>query len=56
MIEDAASGALALAMVASFVLIVAGVKLALDPESRRRGLLMVAAAVVLIMNVMIVTV
>ena len=56
MIEDATSGALALAMVASFVLIVAGVKLALDPESRRRGLLMVAAAVVLIMNVMIVTV
>ena len=56
MIEDVTSGALALAMVASFVLIVAGVKLAIDRRRRRRGLLMVAAAAVLIMNVMIVTV
>ena len=51
-----ASGALALAMVAALILAGGGVKLALDRQSRGRGLLMIAAALVLLMNVMIWTV
>ena len=50
------SGALALAMVAAIVLAVAGVKLALKRETRVRGILMVIAAAVLVMNVTIATV
>jgi len=49
-------GALALAMVAGFLLLVAGVKLAADRQTRGRGILMMVAALVLIMNVMIWTV
>ena len=48
--------ALALAMIAAFLLIVGGVKLALARQTRGRGALMIAAALVLIMNVMIWTV
>ena len=51
-----ASGALALAMLAAMILIVGGVKLALDRQSRGRGVLMIVAALVLVMNVMIWTV
>ena len=51
-----ASAALALAMIAALLLIVGGVKLALNDETRGRGVLMLAAAAVLIMNVMIWTV
>ena len=51
-----AQGALALAMIAAFVLIVFGTKLALRGEDRQRGVLMVVAAVVLIANVLIWTV
>lgn len=51
-----ASAALGLAMVAALVLIVAGVKLALDRQTRARGALMIAAALVLVMNVMFWTV
>lgn len=40
-------------MVAAFVLAAGGVKLALSPESRSRGLLMLAAAAVLVGNVLI---
>jgi high-affinity Fe2+/Pb2+ permease len=54
--NEIASAAFALAMVAALVLLVGGVKLALDRQSRGRGLLMIAAAVVLVMNVMIWTV
>ena len=50
------SAALAIAMVASFLLLVAGVKLAMNRQTRRRGILMIAAAVVLVTNVMIWTV
>lgn len=49
-------GAMALAMVAAFLLAAAGVKLALSRETRVRGVLMIVAAAVLIMNVMIWTV
>ena len=50
------SAAMALAMVAALVLLAGGVKLALARQTRGRGLLMLAAAAVLVMNVMIWTV
>jgi hypothetical protein len=48
--------ALTLTMIAGFVLLAAGVKLAFARQTRGRGILMIAAAVVLVMNVMIWTV
>jgi hypothetical protein len=48
--------ALTLAMIAGFVLLAAGVKLAFACQTRGRGILMIAAAVGLVMNVMIWTV
>ena len=51
-----ASVALALAMIAAFLLAAGGIKLALHPQTRSRGWLMLAAAAVLVMNVMIWTV
>jgi high-affinity Fe2+/Pb2+ permease len=50
------SAALAIAMVAAFLLAAGGVKLALDRQTRARGALMVVAALVILMNVMIWTV
>ena len=47
---------MALAMVAAFLLIIGGVKLILDRQTRVRGVLMIVAAFVLIMNVIIWTV
>ena len=44
---------LAIAMIAAFLLILGGIKFALRQESRSRGLLMVVAAAVLVMNVLI---
>jgi high-affinity Fe2+/Pb2+ permease len=44
---------MAVAMIAAFVLAIGGVKLALRPEDRKRGLLMIAAAAVLVGNVLI---
>ena len=49
-------GALALAMIAAFVLVGFGLRLAIRGEDRKRGLLMVLAALVLIANVLIWTV
>ncbi len=43
-------------MIAAFLLAAGGVKLALDRQNRGRVLLMLAAAAVLVMNVMIWTV
>jgi hypothetical protein len=40
----------------ALLLAVAGLKLALDPQTRARGILMIVAALVLVMNVMIWTV
>ena len=54
--ENISSGAMALAMIAAFLLAVGGVKLLLDRQTRGRGALMIAAALVLVMNVMIWTV
>jgi len=50
------SAALAIAMVAAFLLVAGGVKLMRDRQTRVRGVLMIVAALVLIMNVMIWTV
>lgn len=44
---------LAIVMIAAFLLILGGIKLALARESRGRGLLMLGAAAVLVMNVLI---
>jgi high-affinity Fe2+/Pb2+ permease len=44
------------AMIAAFLLAVGGVKLALQRPTRLRGILMITAAAVIIMNVMIWTV
>jgi high-affinity Fe2+/Pb2+ permease len=54
--DSFSQAALALAMVAGFLLLAGGVKLALDRQTRGHGILMIAAAVVLVMNVMIWTV
>ena len=54
--DQITSGAMALAMVAAFLLAGGGVKLALARETRGRGILMLVAAAVLVMNVTIWTV
>jgi hypothetical protein len=51
-----AAGALGLAMIAAFVLIAGGAKLAMSAADRKRGVLMILAALVLIGNVLIWTV
>jgi high-affinity Fe2+/Pb2+ permease len=50
------SVAMGLAMIAAFLLLFGGVKLALDRQTRLRGVLMVVAALVIVTNVMIWTV
>jgi high-affinity Fe2+/Pb2+ permease len=55
-VSSFASAALALAMIAAFVLAAGGVKLSLKRETRKRGLLMIAAAAVLVANVLVWTV
>jgi hypothetical protein len=50
------SGAMAIAMIAGFLLLVGGAKLAIDRQTRGRGILMILAGAVIVMNVMIWTV
>ncbi len=52
-LDEFTSGAMALAMLAAFVLAAGGVKLVLLPDTRTRGLLMIVAAAVLVGNVLI---
>ena len=52
-IGEFASAAMSVAMVAAIILAIAGVKLALKPDQRSRGLLMIVAAAVLVGNVVI---
>jgi hypothetical protein len=54
--ESFSSIVMGLAMVAAFLLAAGGVRLALVRQTRGRGLLMLAAALVMVMNVMIWTV
>ena len=53
---DLAGMAMAVAMLAAFALMFAGAKLAMRPEDRKRGVLMIVAAVVLVGNVLVWTV
>ena len=52
-VSDLASTALAIAMIAAFLLILGAIKLLRAPETRNRGWLMLAAAAVLFANVAI---
>ena len=54
--QDFSAFAMALAMVAAFLLLIGGLKLVPAPQTRVRGALMIVAALVLVMNVMIWTV
>lgn len=54
--QNFSSVAMTLAMIAAFLLLVGGAKLAIDRQSRPRGILMIIAALVIVMNVMIWTV
>ena len=51
--NEFASGAMAVAMIAAFVLTAGGIKVALKPDSRKHGLLMIVAAAVLVGNVLV---
>ena len=48
-----ASAALAVTMIAAFLLLVFGIRLALRPADRQRGLLMIACGIIFIGNVLI---
>ena len=54
--ENISSVIMGVAMVAAFLLVAGGARLAFDRQTRGRGLLMIAAALVMVMNVMIWTV
>jgi high-affinity Fe2+/Pb2+ permease len=54
--QNISSVAMALAMVAAFLLVIGGIRLVLDRQTRVRGILMIVAAAVMVMNVMIWTV
>ena len=54
--SDLSSIVMAMGMVSGFLLIAGGVKLAFAGQTRRRGILMIVAAAVIVMNVMIWTV
>ena len=54
--ENFSSIVMAFAMVAAFLLAAGGVKFAISPPTRTRGVLMIVAAIVLVMNVTIWTV
>jgi high-affinity Fe2+/Pb2+ permease len=54
--DNFSEATLAIAMMAAFLLLGGGAKLALKRQTRGRGILMMIAALVLVMNVMILTV
>ena len=54
--DNFSSVAMAIAMIAALLLLIAGGKLAFVRQTRVRGILMIVAALVLVMNVMIWTV
>ena len=54
--ETISSVIMGVAMVAAFLLVAGGARLAFDRQTRGRGLLMIAAALVMVMNVTIWTV
>lgn len=54
--QNFSSVAMTLAMIAAFLLLIGGAKLAIDRQTRLRGVLMITAALVIVTNVMIWTV
>jgi hydrogenase/urease accessory protein HupE len=52
-VEGFASAALAITMIAAFLLLGFGIRQALRPADRQRGLLMIACGIVFIVNVLI---
>jgi hypothetical protein len=56
LVNNFSEAALTMAMIAGFLLLGGGAKLAFDRQTRGRGILMMAAALVIVMNVMIWTV
>ena len=54
--QNFSSVVMTLAMIAAFLLLIGGLKLAIDRQTRVRGILMVIAALVIVTNVMIWTV
>ena len=54
--DEFSSVAAGLGMIAAFLLLIGGGKLALNRQTRTRGVLMIVAALVILMNVMIWTV
>ena len=50
------SAAMTVAMIAAFLLLLGGLRLLSDRQTRVRGILMIGAALVIVMNVMIWTV
>jgi high-affinity Fe2+/Pb2+ permease len=55
-VENFSAIVMAVTMVAAFLLAIGGVKLVLARQTRVRGILMILAALVMVMNVMIWTV
>ena len=51
-----ASAAMALAMIAAFLLAIGGSRLTMRQDDRKRGILMIVAAAVLVGNVLILTI
>jgi hypothetical protein len=54
--DEFSTFAVALGMIAAFLLLIGGGKLAMRRQTRTRGILMIVAALVIVMNVMIWTV
>lgn len=51
-----ASAALAITMIAAMLLLIFGIRLAMRPDDRQRGLLMIACGIIFIGNVLIWTI
>jgi len=51
-----ASAAVAITMIAAILLLIFGIRLAMRPDDRRRGLLMIACGIIFIGNVLIWTI
>jgi hypothetical protein len=52
-LSTVASAALAVTMIAAILLLVFGIRLAMRPDDRQRGLLMIACGIIFVGNVLI---
>ena len=55
-LNSIASAALAITMIAAFLLLIFGVRLAMRREDRQRGMLMIACGIIFVGNVLIWTI